>query len=258
MSKVLNKRDIKSALGKTNKKIIFKKITGSTNTDLKNLALKNKADNKVIIALKQTDGRGRLGRSFYSPENNGIYLSYFLKPSVNDEDVVLITSAAAVAVCKALEKNVAILPKIKWVNDIFYDGKKLCGILVEAVRNTKNELSGLIVGIGLNCLRGSVPDELSTIVGYLSDFCDNIDINKIAADIIYELSQIESLINENKLNNEYKKRSLVIGKNINVLGDMPYKAYAKDIDDRCGLVAEREDGKVITLTTGEISIRLDE
>ncbi len=258
MSKGLNKRDIKSALGETKKKIIFKKKTGSTNTDLKNLAFKDKALNKVVIALKQTQGRGRLGRSFYSPENNGIYLSYFLKPSLNNEDIVLITSASAVAVCKALEKNITISPKIKWVNDIFYEGRKLCGILVEAVRDKDNGLSGVVIGIGLNCIRGNVPDELNSIIGYLSDFCDGFNVNQIAADIISELNDIENLIKDNGLCSEYKKRSLVIGKNIKVLGDAPYRAYAEDVDERCGLVVKSESGEIRTLTTGEITIRIDE
>ncbi len=259
MSNQLNKRDIKSSLGENNERfnIIFKEETGSTNTDLKKLALENNADNAVVIALSQTAGRGRLGRSFYSPDNSGIYLSYFIKPTLNEADIVALTSAVAVSVCKALEKNADINPQIKWVNDIYYNNKKLCGILLEAVRDTSNKLLGIVVGIGINCVRSTLPVELEDIVGYISDFCEDFDINRLTADLLIELSHTEELIKDKSLVIEYKKRSLVIGKKIKVMDEPMYNAYALNVDEKCSLIIKTEDGDIKTLSTGEISIRID-
>lgn len=260
MSNQLNIRDIKSALGENKERfnIIFKEETGSTNTDLKRLAADGADHSTVVIARKQTAGRGRLGRNFYSPGNCGIYLSYFIKPTLCEEDIVALTSAVAVSVCSGLEKNVSIKPQIKWVNDIYYNNKKLCGILLEAVRDKNNKLIGIVAGVGINCYRGSLPEELKSIVGYLSDYCDGFDMNKLAADIIIELAQAEQIVINKHLASECKKRSYVVGRKINVIDEPCYKAFALDVDDMGGLVIKLDDGTIKTLSTGEISIRIDE
>ena len=112
-----------------NKKIMhFKKIT-STNTVLKEMARQGEAEGTILISEHQTNGRGRLGKSFFSPDGCGIYLSYLLRPEIRPENSVFITVAAAVALVNALKSVFSIDTKIKWVNDIFYNGKKICGII---------------------------------------------------------------------------------------------------------------------------------
>ena len=104
----------------------------STNRYLKELAAKDARPGTVIIANRQSAGRGRLGRKFFSPGEKGIYMSILLRPDIPLERAVLITSMAAVAVARAIERVSGIEAKIKWVNDIFLKGKKVCGILTEA------------------------------------------------------------------------------------------------------------------------------
>lgn len=110
---------------------VHKKVD-STNTMMRQRAVSGSAEGCVIIAGEQTNGRGRFGRSFYSPSDTGIYMSLLLRPTLTTDNSVLITTSAAVAVCEAIEKILSKTPQIKWVNDIYIDGKKVCGILTEA------------------------------------------------------------------------------------------------------------------------------
>ena len=107
----------------------------STNSYLKVLAASGAPEGTVIIANRQSAGRGRLGRSFFSPEEKGIYMSILLRPSIELDRAVLITSMAAVAVARAMETVKGITAQIKWVNDVFINKKKVCGILTEAGLN---------------------------------------------------------------------------------------------------------------------------
>ena len=115
-----------------------------------NRALKERAPSlpawHALIALEQTQGRGRLGRSFFSPAGTGLYMSVLLRPSLAPEDVPLITPAAAVAVCRALEELGSDRAQIKWVNDVYIGGRKVCGILTEAGPG----LGYVVVGVGVN------------------------------------------------------------------------------------------------------------
>lgn len=226
----------------------------STNTALREMAEKGAEEFSVIIASEQTSGRGRMGRSFYSPQGTGLYISILLRPDLPTEKTVLITTSAAVAVCKAIEKTTNKTPQIKWVNDIFIDGKKVCGILTEAVfEDGKIKYAVLGVGINIFAPNGGFPEEIKNIAGAVcSDFKDGLR-ELTAAEFLNELSNIDI----EKTSNEYKKRSLVIGKKITVLSaDGPYEAVAEDIDDSCGLIIKKEDGTRKVLSSGEISIRL--
>ena len=113
---------------------VYKTIE-STNTEAKLLAVQNADHGTIIVSEEQTKGRGRFGRDFFSPSESGIYMSIILKPKLNIENSVLVTTATAVAVCEAIDKFTDQEPQIKWVNDIFIGDKKVCGILTEAVTN---------------------------------------------------------------------------------------------------------------------------
>ena len=152
-SDVLSYEGMLPWLAPQNKNLTIKvyKTIGSTNQVAKKMAIDGEAQGTVIISEEQTQGRGRMGRSFFSPAKSGIYMSLILRPNVYAHEAVLVTTAASVGVCRAIEKVTDKNPQIKWVNDIFLDDKKICGILTEAVTNFETGLvECVIIGIGLN------------------------------------------------------------------------------------------------------------
>lgn len=232
----------------------------STNTVLKEIALSGGKEGYVLIAQEQTAGKGRLGRSFYSPNNTGIYLSILLRPKMTIEDSLLITTSAAVAVSRAVEKLCSKNAKIKWVNDVFVDGRKICGILTESSLDFESgRLEYAVVGIGVNISKpeSDFPDEIKNTAG---GFLDNVKGNvrcKLIAEILNEFAnQMENLSSRYYLD-EYKHRSLLIGKNITVIKPSGNKkAKAIDIDNKARLVVEYADKSIEHLSSGEVSIRL--
>ena len=195
--------------------IIVLKTVNSTNSYTKELAKGNASHETVVIADKQTDGRGRLGREFFSPEGTGIYMSVLLKPESLALDPSLLTVAAGVAVCRTINSISKNTPSIKWVNDIFFGGKKVCGILAESTTDSKTgTINNIIVGIGLNVTTPSnvFPGKLGEIAGSL--FPKNTTRNEIIAKIIEEFKSIYDSKNAEKLIEEYKSYSCVLGKKI--------------------------------------------
>ncbi len=200
----------------------------------------------LIIANHQTAGRGRRGNSFYSPADTGLYMTViFEAPS----DCSLITPAAAVAVCKCLVKH-GINPKIKWVNDIFVNGLKVCGILSEMINaEGKNYVS---VGIGINLTTEEFPDELSSAGSV------GIDFNKkTLAREIAEILLAYCNADRNIIINEYRKLLFIIGKKIKYFkNNVEYSAVVTDINSQCNLIVIRDDKSEDTLSSGEISIKI--
>lgn len=233
----------------------------STSLTAKQLSLDGADNGCTVIANKQTAGRGRMGRSFFSPPDSGIYMSIVLRPNFPVEDGVLITTLASVAVCCAIENVMGAFPKIKWVNDLLLNGKKICGILAEAVTNPENgSLEFVILGIGVNYAEVQVPDELKEIVGFLQgETSDTMTRDRLIAEILKQIIYHIENIGDKSIIEEYKKRSAVLDKNIEIHrhdGEVTH-AVAVDIDDRGGLVVRMCDGTEQTLNTGEISIRGD-
>jgi BirA family biotin operon repressor/biotin-[acetyl-CoA-carboxylase] ligase len=327
---------------------VFKSVE-STNLTAKKIALDGAQPGTVIIAEEQTKGRGRMGRSFYSPPAGGIYMSFILKPRLDTAKSVLITTAASVAVCKAIEEVTGISCRIKWVNDIYKGDKKICGILTEAVTDFESgQIDYIVLGIGVNynTARTDFPEELAGIAGSLfeeapgcihadgsikpqnrvpqeisrkamrgggrcsartqtcvsepSDACNTAffpqlqlqwkngqqrakrvgvpeqdvafhEINKQAtrnrliAEIINQVLEINNKLETREFIREYKSRSLVLGKEILIIPtagpdgkrspEEGIPAAAVDIDEDGGLVIRYPDGSLQTLKSGEISIR---
>lgn len=235
--------------------------TASTNTLLKDYASNGAEEGFVLIAEEQTSGKGRLGRSFFSPENTGLYLSILLRPSFKAEKALNITTAAAVAVCRALEKAGADSPKIKWVNDIFVNGKKACGILTEAsINGAKGNLDFAVLGIGINVYspKNDFPDELKEIAGgVFADSRENLR-NELCADIINEFfSMYYCGLEKGVHTKEYIERNLVIGKKVTVCrGEERRSAVVDGITEECHLSVTYENGEKDYLSSGEISLRL--
>lgn len=266
--------------------IEFFEEVGSTNKILKERASAGAGEGAAVVAAAQTEGRGRLGRSFFSPGGSGIYLSVLLKPkTLSAAESAKITTVAAVAVCDAVERvqrrflekddleNRA--PSIKWVNDVFAAGKKVCGILTEASIGLENgALEYIVLGVGINIYppAGGFPEELKDIAGsvFLNKFPDAK--NLVAAEFLISFFGYYSALTAEKTRRggyhagfdyieKYKKRSFVVGKRVRVIlnsaSESAREALVLGMDDELRLLVQYDDGTVQTLSSGEISIKLN-
>lgn len=246
----LNIDEIKSRLKNLN--VYYYPIIDSTNLQAKRLIDNSNNDNLLIICNEQTDGRGRQGKSFYSPANTGVYMSIVIHPMKKLTDAVAITTLTSVAVCKALEKVVGKKFQIKWVNDIYCDDKKVCGILTQAVSDYSTQtVTSMIIGIGVNVSTCDFPDYVENAVGLGSD------VKRI--DIICEIAKEILKIQDSSLNEHidyYKSHSMIIDKKINYTENgTTVSATAVDIDDLGGLCVVLENGQEKILRSGEITVR---
>ena len=141
-----NENMLRHALGDLD--LFLYPVIDSTNDEAKRLIKSGTTPPFLVAANEQTHGRGRQGKSFYSPADTGIYMSLVLSFS-DGESISKITVIASVAVCKAIEKLTGLKPEIKWVNDVYLNGKKICGILCESVIGG-TDLTPVIIGVGLN------------------------------------------------------------------------------------------------------------
>lgn len=239
------------------------KEAGSTNQLAKQAAVCGEAGHgSFVIAQHQTAGRGRRGRNFYSPEGAGLYLSVVLEPKGETlKDSLLLTTAAATAVFKAVKKVCGISLDIKWVNDLYLCGKKVCGILTEAITDFESgNIEFAIVGIGLNLYtdEDGYPEELDGIAGALypdSDSALNIDRNYLVAEIVnFLLEETENL----KLSKEYVDQNIVPGKEIRIIdGKNSRFAHALEICPDGRLRVQEENGSISHLTFGEVSVLVE-
>lgn len=231
----------------------------STNTVAKALASEGAEEGTVVIAYEQTEGRGRMGRSFYSPSSTGVYMTIILRPDLSLTDSLLITTGASVAVARAIEKIAGVRAEIKWVNDIFVNGKKVCGILTEAsIDFESGKLEYAVIGIGVNISTKDFPGTLKSTAGpVFKEKPENTPISSIlAAEILNNLAECMNSLTDKKYLEEYRSRSFLIGKEIFILkGTEQIPATAVGIDDKAGLIVEYADGKKETLTCGEVSVR---
>lgn len=234
--------------------------TGSTNTLLREKANAGAAEGCTIIAGAQTEGRGRMGRSFYSPADTGIYMSILLRPTdLTPVQAIGLTTMAAVAVCEAIEEVSGRQAQIKWVNDVFMEGKKVSGILTEASMGLESgSLDYVIVGVGINVYapKEGFPKEIEQIAGAVFQERQNDGKNHLAAAFLNRFMEYYSKKQSADYVEKYRERSLVIGKEIRVLSSGgERKALALDVDKECHLLVRYEDGSTERLSSGEISIR---
>ena len=247
----------------------------STNTLLRELAQQDAPEGTVVLANAQTAGRGRLGRSFYSPAGKGIYMSFAFCPQLELSQAMLVTTMTAVAVCRALESLTGLHPKIKWVNDIYLNEKKLCGILTEAETNFETgEIQKIIVGIGINCFEdAAMPPELREVATFLDKPQESFDRNALIAAIANEFFDMLAHFDRAKIVRDYRTRSFILGQQILIFNPAIARAIGRpdnrlsegiraraiDIDETGGLVVEYLEGiksrQMETLSTGEITVR---
>ena len=223
----------------------------STNTEAKRMVLDGFAGEALLVAHSQTAGRGRMGRSFYSPMQTGAYFSILHTLSTPLCDAVAITSAASVAVMRAIRTLAGIQTDIKWVNDLYYNRKKVCGILTEAV--SAGESTHVIVGIGINLDTADFPEDLQAIAGSLNA---QIDTAKLIAEIYRQIAfYLKDSGNRDWLE-DYRKHSMVLGRRVSWKDAKALQTgVAEAIDEDGALIIRDENNKLIRLHTGEISIR---
>ncbi len=234
-------------------KRITLEATDSTNEYAKRFARENPLEDLIIVAKRQTAGKGRLGRSFESPDG-GIYMSLLLHPE-NTEDITEITAKASVAVARAIEKTTGIYTNIKWVNDLYLKDKKVCGILTEGSFNSeKSYFDYIVVGIGINVYNeSSFSDNIRNIATSLFKTRENKVLEELVDSVENEFLKVICENNKDYLA-EYKNRSNILGKEIEYLKDgIRHRAMALDINEKAELVVE-EDGKKLCLNSGEIKI----
>ena len=238
--------------------------TTSTNDLAKIYANHNSTTPAIFISEEQTAGRGRLGRTFVSPSKTGLYISLCLFPTIALEDLSLITCATAVACIETLEQLTGKSLNIKWVNDLFYQDKKVGGILTEVISDFESQqVQSLIVGMGINLIDSpqSFPEELHSIVGSIFSSkkeYDNSSFNRnhFIAQFLEKWTFYYQNLSKRDFIESYKEHSNVIGKFVNVFeGNQTYSAYAKDIDENGHLIIEKEDNTLHSLSYGEVSIR---
>lgn len=238
----------------------------STNQEVKRRALEGAGEGLVVLSEEQTAGKGRKGRSFFSPVGTGIYMSVLFRPTEEQsKDVVLVTTAASVAVCRAIRKVLGEEPEIKWVNDVYLRGKKICGILTEAVSDFESgRIDTVVVGIGINYRipEGGYPEKLNDIIGAVCTQDQVIPRNTLVAAVLNELYALYEGLSQRTYMEDYRKWSNVIGKEVRYStgvdnSDQAAWEYgtALDIDEDGGLIVRLQNGEEKVLRTGEVTLR---
>lgn len=224
----------------------------STNTVAKKMAAEGAKNGTVIISEEQTAGRGRRGNSFYSPAKTGLYMSVILRTDELSADTDIYTVCAGCAVCGAIERLTDKKPLIKWVNDIFLEGRKICGILSEATVDIEiGCIDSIVVGIGLNLSTDDFPEGIKEKAGSLGE---KLPRCRVAAAVIEELFRCLNRSREENIE-DYKRHSLVLGREVGfVKNGAEYVGKAVDIDSLGQLRVETAEG-LMTLNSGEISIK---
>lgn len=247
------------------KVMVFDEID-STNDEAKRLLGQDEvADGTYLIANHQTAGRGRQGHSFYSPADTGLYVSMIR----TDPDVLhpvtlsKLTLAAAVATAEAIEEAVGVSPQIKWVNDLFYRDRKVCGILTESVGWLDDRPRAVVIGIGINCSTTLFPEDITDTAGPLtSGDIDFIDRNRLAVALRSRLLYWTERLTDPLLLREYRNRSYLTGKEIMFERDHTrYRGIVKDIDDTGKLLVELTSAiipesrdQLLALDSGEVTL----
>ena len=234
---------------------------GSTNDEARILAKGGAPHGTVLIAGHQTGGKGRMGRSFHSPEGVGIYMTVILRPDCTPADLMHLTCATAVAMCDAVENVTGLRPGIKWTNDLVCGKRKLGGILTALGLTPKGRVDYAIIGIGINCCQraGDFPEEIRDMAGSLAMVTGKeIDRAKVAAAMIEALWQMDGtlLTGVAELLTQYRADCITLNRDVVLVrGEEKRYGHAVDIDSEGALVVRFADGHLEAVNSGEISVR---
>ena len=232
----------------------------STNTYAKKLAMSGAPDGTVVIANDQTAGRGRMGRTFQSPKDKGIYLSVLLRPEMEPQRLMPVTAMAGIAVADAVEAVCGVRPGLKWPNDPVIGNKKLCGILTEmSLEGETGRVQYLVLGIGINVGQADLTEDVAAIATSLSAYLGRpVSRPQLAAALIKELEKLYGALKDGDLSRylaAYRRDCVNLGKTVQLLGEDRDVVTAVDIDGEFGLVVRTADGTEKTVRSGEVSVR---
>lgn len=220
----------------------------------------------IAAADQQTAGKGRRGRSFYSPQNTGIYISALYRPEINPDLSAMLTTAGCVVTARAIDKATGIFPGIKWVNDLYIDGRKICGILAEAEFNNVNPAANyLIIGIGINLYppEGGFPDDIADRAGAIVNDNPNHPKEpslrpKLIGAMIDGLTELGNTHDFSDIMTDYRAHSTIMNKAVHLSGpgtDMT--GIVRGFTDEGHLILEQADGQRAVIRSGEITLRFD-
>lgn len=238
--------------------LLYFDCTDSTNTRAKALADAGAPHGTVLIADRQTGGRGRMGRQFHSPGGVGLYLSAILRPDCAPQDLMHLTCAVAVAACDAVETATGLRPGIKWTNDLVSGDRKLAGILTElSIDPETKRVRWAVIGIGVNCCQTAFPPELAQIAVSLTMLTGkSISRERLAAAMITAFSDMDQALLPRKeaIMNAYRAQCVTLGQDV-ILLPSGQTGRALDVDGSGALLVEKQDGSVLTVSFGEVSVR---
>ena len=253
---------IRSLLGSSTWTVQVMEEVSSTNTLLKELGRQGAPAGTVLVADRQTGGRGRLGRSFFSPGGVGVYLSALIRPDCAPTELMHLTCAVAVAMCDAVEQAFGFRPGIKWTNDLVVGTKKLGGILTELGLDPKTgRVSYAVLGIGINC--GQYEADFDESIRSMATSARLVlgrqaDREMLIAEMIQALERMDKtlLSSPAAMLERYKSDCITLGQPVSIVrGDSVRHALALDVDAEGGLVVRYDSGETGTVTSGEVSVR---
>ena len=233
----------------------------STNTYVRQLALQGQAEGLAVVSSEQTAGRGRRGRSFQSTKGLGLYLAVLLRPAVTPDQAADLTPWAAVAVCDGIQSACGVRPRIKWVNDLIPNGKKLCGILTESVLAPDGSLDCTVVGIGINVAH--TPEDFDPDIRHMAtslamELGHPVDATELARHILQALDRLYARFPQDNpaVAAQYRADCLTPGHEVRLVTPAgTQEAEALEVDDAFRLVVRLPDGTRQALCAGEVSVR---
>ena len=257
-----NKRELEQGLktktmGQT---IYFYEETDTTNNRARELALEGAPEGTLVVAEKQTAGRGRRGKVWESPLGTGIWMSLVLRPQIMPAEASVLTLLCGLATAEAIEAETGLSAGIKWPNYILINGKKAVGILTE-MDCEMSEVHFVIPGIGINVNTASFPPEIAEIATSLYLECGKtVSRRRLVHKVLERLEEhYETFLRTGSfaaMLEDYRKHCITLGKEVHVLGREPFFAEALDITPEGELLVRRADnGKEEVVFSGEVSIR---
>ena len=238
---------------------VYDEAAGSTNDLVREAALRGEPEGLVVVADTQRAGRGRQGRTFVSPPGTGVYMSLLLRPKLPAAEAVAVTGIAAVAVTQAMEDLGAGGAGIKWVNDVYLRGLKVCGILTEATMDMESGgLDHAVLGIGVNLFppAGGFPPELAGIAGAVfPGKPEDDERSRIIAAILDRFLPLYRALPDRGWLEEYRSRSILTGREVRFIRDgRERRGLVLGVDDAARLLIRLDSGEETALSSGEVQL----
>lgn len=228
----------------------------STNIAAKSWAEQNAPNGAVVVADLQTQGRGRLGRAWSSPSGTGLWLSLVLRPRLEPERAPQISLTTAVGACAALQA-LGYQAGIKWPNDIYIGGRKICGMLTE-MHGSMESVEWVVVGIGINCLNKDLPPEIQDVATSLAlaEPEKQVIRAQVAAELLNQLEKYYTILYEQgfaEIRRVWLENNITLGKRVKISTlDETFFGEALDMQEDGALLVKREDGQDFSLVTGDV------